>query len=163
MSKLHQCPYSEATKYDLQEPCLHCETFSEHFAKEEINTVDDSSINTIGLLLGNNLVELGATMNGCCYKDSIAFETGTGICYIPEYGVDEAGNIENSYTRENIYSMVRGWVLDELDAADISADKIEKIIEYYADNIFEVIDWQFPETYLSELDFDLDVIEDYLR
>lgn len=43
MSKLYQCPYCKATKCDLKDPCLGCETFSEFLnAQRENSNISDN-------------------------------------------------------------------------------------------------------------------------
>ena len=114
---------------------------------------DDNTINTY---------EGGSTDNGWCFKDTDAWKSGKGICYIGEYGladIDEQveeldaelanGRIseeefkekknalfaDNGYTREQIVEMCGG-----------------KGFEKLAESIFYEVDWCSPETLFSEMD-----------
>ena len=65
--------------------------------------------------------------NGEIYKDPEAFESGVGICYIPE-------NIDpelDGYRRSDFLTLVGG---------DVQA----------AERLFDLCDWQCPETLLAE-------------
>ena len=114
---------------------------------------DDNTINTY---------EGGRTDNGWCFKDTDAWKSGKGICYISEYGLndieeelaelsivynntdmsDEEYNdrkntifSDNGYTREQIVEMCGG-----------------KGFEKLAESIFYEVDWCSPETLFSEMD-----------
>src|SRR5690606_37312170 len=63
------------------------------------NNKNKTAMKTIGKLLPNNKVELERSGQGYIYKNFEAFKNKTNeICYIPEYGIDEENNIEQSYT-----------------------------------------------------------------
>ena len=100
-----------------------------------------------GRLLDNNKVEFDSTMNGFCYKDYEAFDSGNGIAYIPEYGINDNDEIETSYTRADIIKIVA----QHLKATGQYRNKKHAIeaAEYTFDNV----DWQFVETFLNEADF----------
>ena len=82
---------------------------------------------------------------GYGYKDNeFDWDNGnpTDIIYIPEYGYDWDG--EQCYVvRENAYSKE-----DFIDLCD--GDKGRALF------IFEAVDWQYPETFYDECDFDND-------
>lgn len=83
---------------------------------------------------------------GYGYKDNeFDWDNGnpTDIIYIPEYGYDRDG--EQCYVvRENAYSKE-----DFIDLCDGNEKK--------AAYIFEVVDWQFPESFYNEVDWEDDV------
>lgn len=114
---------------------------------------DDNTINTY---------KGGSTDNGWCFKDTDAWKSGKGICYISEYGLndieeelaelsivynntdmsDEEYNdrkntifSDNGYTREQIVEMCGG-----------------KGFEKLAESIFYEVDWCCPETLFYEMD-----------
>lgn len=89
---------------------------------------------TIGKLLGNNKAELEWSGQGYIYKNFEAFLNKTDeICYIPEYGVDEEGNIEVSYTYK--------------DFIKLATDS-----ELTAEGLFNIVDWQTVEVLIDEYD-----------
>lgn len=92
----------------------------------------------IGEILNDNKVSLGETDNGFCYKDYEAFEKKEGICYIPEHGVNEQDEIEVYYTYNCLKEIVLSYGYEE----DILT------------GIFDILDWQNPETLLNDLDIE---------
>lgn len=104
--------------------------------------------NTIGKIIGANRVELGETKNGYCYKDYAAYKSGSGIAYIPEHGLIEGSSAEfdTSYTRSDIENCVR----DHLKAIDFYES--EEQVQNIALSVFEILDWQFVETLLLDMD-----------
>ena len=81
---------------------------------------------TIGKILVKNgevvEIERGKTEQGYVYKNFEAYESGNGICYIPELS-------DTTYDRQ--------YFKDEFGK--------------YADEVFETIDWQSPWSYYNEL------------
>lgn len=132
--------------------------------KEKIMRTEEK---TIGAIIYNddntiNTYKGDYTDNGYCFKDTEAWKSGEGICYIGEYalaGIDEQveeleeelenGQIseeefknqkialfaDNGYTREQIVEMCGG-----------------KGFEKLAESIFYEVDWQEPQTLFSEMD-----------
>lgn len=98
----------------------------------------------IGKLLPDNKVEFGITENGFCYKDFTAYESGEGICYIPEYGINEDNEIELSYARLDIEKAVREWLCKIEQIND--EQRFAKICK----EVFYAVDWQGIETYLND-------------
>ena len=119
--------------------------------------------------------EGGQTDNGFVYKDYEAFKTGTGVCYISEYGLqhlhEELADLEARYensgmtddeywderadilancgeTRQSIIDQVREAFGDDYMLTD-------EQVEYFAGDVFELADWASVATYLAE-NFDLD-------
>lgn len=93
----------------------------------------------IGEILNGNKVFLGETDNGFCYKDYEAFEKKEGICYIPEHGVNEKDEIEVSYTYDCLKELVLEYGYEG-----------EDILK----GIFDILDWQSPETLLNDLEIE---------
>lgn len=117
--------------------------------------------------------EGGQTDNGFVYKDYEAFKTGTGVCYISEYGLehleDKLAGLDQrersltgeeylaeraeilancGETRESIIDQVREAFGDDYMLTDGQ-------VEYFAGDVFELADWASVATYLAE-NFDLD-------
>jgi len=101
--------------------------------------------------IGSINIELGETANGFCYKNFDAYESGIGICYIPEfglYGLDGEKDLNKFYTRADIERLVR----EEIKRQGFKATR--ERVENEARYIFEDCDWQFIETRLNEVEFD---------
>lgn len=102
----------------------------------------------------------GHTDNGFCFKDTEAYESGNGICYISENGLlDLEDNLaaldkhykENPLASEEDYLNDRAFILKTAgytrkDILAITGGDIG-----VADDIFYNVDWQYPETYFAEL------------
>lgn len=100
--------------------------------------------------------QFGCNCNdGVVYKDEEAFETGKGVCYIPEYGfenVDEnqselfefsAKEATASQLENNSYVATEGYTRADL----------EHLCEgtgYDVEDFFNHLDWAFPETVIGE-------------
>jgi hypothetical protein len=67
----------------------------------------------------------GVTDNGICFKSYSAFENKEGVCYIAE-------NSDLRYTYNDFLELACGN-------------------EKLAKNIFDIVDWQHPETVLDEM------------
>lgn len=88
----------------------------------------------------NNLIykrERQGYNDGFIFKSVYNFYKGEGVCYIPEYimGVDDYETYvsgEHGYTRQDFDKLCEGTRIDP---------------EY----LFELVDWQHPETLLDEL------------
>jgi len=95
----------------------------------------------------------GQTAQGYAYKDSAAFKTGSGICYIPECELDDDNgtryaNKYGGYKREDFIDFVT-TVFKEYFPHLSPNDHIDFIL-YVAEHVFETVDWQHPLTYLGE-------------
>lgn len=78
---------------------------------------------------------------GFIYKDYDAFVSGDDICYIPEY----LGAVFNELYAEWV-PRIFGYTRKDLE--DICEDA--GFNKEYAEMLFEEIDWQHPETRISE-------------
>lgn len=93
--------------------------------------------------------------DGVVYKDRNAFETGEGVCYIPEYGFDNAdenfGALFEFVAKESVaselegnsYVATSGYTREDLEA-------LCKGTQYDAEDLFDHLDWMYPETLLDE-------------
>lgn len=93
--------------------------------------------------------------DGVVYKDRKAFETGEGVCYISEYGFDNKDEnfgvlfefVEKecvaSELEGNSYVATSGYTREDLEA-------LCEGTEYEAEDLFDHLDWMFPETLLDE-------------
>lgn len=98
---------------------------------------------TIGKLLPNNKVELHWSGQGYIYKNFEAFKNKTNeICYIPEYGIDEENNIEQSYTYNDFLEFATEYLKN---------NKGYKLTpEQFAEELFNIVDWQSVEVLIDE-------------
>jgi hypothetical protein len=93
--------------------------------------------------------------DGVVYKDEQAFETGKGVCYINEYGFDNAEEngsvLFEFHTKEavaselegNSYTATEGWTRADLEA-------LCEDTPYNVEDFFAHLDWMFPETLMDE-------------
>lgn len=124
--------------------------------------------------------------NGYIFKDHEAFETGNGICYVSEYGLEE---IQEELTElEAIYENTKpgdeGYLSDEeyrqareaviLSVGETRQTIIDQVREtfgddylmtdeqvaYFAEDVFGLADWAYICTYLQE-NFDIDDCIEY--
>ena len=92
----------------------------------------------------------GSTWQGWVYKDHDAFESGKGVCYIPEYDLQDYEKELKGLTEEEIVDYHKGensffyTRQNFLDMCDCNED--------LAREVFYAVDWQSPETYLNELE-----------
>lgn len=114
--------------------------------------------------------------NGCIFKDSGAFKTGEGICYISEYELDELkerlnelqeAHCSSDITSERLYLLERERIiLTSGETRQSIVDQVRKAfgedylltdeqVEYYAEDVFELADWAYISTYLAE-NFDIE-------
>lgn len=75
-----------------------------------------------------NKIEREATAQGYVFKDEEAYIKGCGVCYIPELS-------DEKYTREDFLRIANG----NIDIANM---------------LFEMVDWQSPETLYDELEME---------
>lgn len=97
--------------------------------------------------------------DGVIYKDRQAFESGKGVCYIPEYGFDnddensgplfefEAKEAVASELERNSYVAIGGYTRADLE--DLCEDT-----NYDVEDFFNHLDWMHPETLMSEWEED---------
>ena len=99
----------------------------------------NSSIGDIELDIDGELLSIarGGTEQGFVYKNEWAFYSHSDeICYIPELG-DELYRYQ-----------------DFLELCEF---------QEFAEDVFQTVDWQFPETYWDELDDDEEFMEDFKK
>lgn len=92
---------------------------------------------------------------GVVYKDENAFETGEGVCYIPEYGFEN--NDENSgplfefsakeavasELEGNSYVAIQGYTREDLE-------DLCRGTGYDVEDLFDHLDWMYPDTLIDE-------------
>lgn len=93
--------------------------------------------------------------DGVVYKDRNAFETGEGVCYISEYGFDNKdenmGALFEFAAKEYVASELEGnsyVATSGYTRADLEA--LCEGTQYDAEDLFDHLDWMFPETLLDE-------------
>lgn len=104
---------------------------------------------TIGYrVIENDTIEYfgGQTDNGECYKDLDAWENGTGVIYISEYGL-QCDTLDDAWTRETWLEWVKDTLLKE-EYENWNDD----FVEYLAEIILYECDWQDLSTLLNEID-----------
>jgi hypothetical protein len=88
--------------------------------------------------------------DGLYYKDSKAYKSGVGVCYIREYAFEDATPIE--IEGETFYKE------SELDKDDLTTkDYIMKLVdnnEHHADSVFEISEWASVETTYENIVFE---------
>ena len=97
--------------------------------------------------------------DGVVYKNKEAFETGEGVCYIPEYGFENESENSGSLfefgakayvasdLEENSYVTTEGYTRADLESLCEGTG-------YDVENLFEHLDWMYPETLLDEYERD---------
>ena len=116
---------------------------------------------------GNYFYAPGETLQSYVYQDYESYQTGNGICYINQY---EFENTENfiipaneimAYSRDDFYAAVRYSLLTEYN--DYFKNDIipTKLLSNITDFVFENVDWQTPEAFLDEINWEEDIKEYY--
>ena len=92
---------------------------------------------------------------GYGYAMDIQWETTPDdeIIYIPEYGYEVFGDgsltvkRENAYSKADIRKAVREYIISEYDEK-LAAD--DALVDSFARDVYEGLDWQFPESLIYE-------------
>lgn len=118
--------------------------------------------------------------NGCIFKDSGAFESGEGICYVGEFGLEDIKEaladldyrFEKTQMSESLYRLereriilaggeTRQIIIDQVwDAFGEDYMLTQEQTVYFAEDVFQLADWACIATYLAE-NFELDDCIDY--
>jgi len=120
-------------------------------------------------------IEGGNTYEGVIFRDMQAFETGEGICYVSEYGLEEIwenltdleARYENSDMSEEEYLSERERII--IEGAETRQTIINQVTEafgeeymltvdqvlYFAKEILSLAEWAYISTYLTE-NYDID-------
>lgn len=113
--------------------------------------------------------------NGCIFKDTSAFESGEGICYVGEFGLEDIheeltdiqARYENGEFTDEEYRSERERVIlaggetrqtiigQVMDAFGEDYMLTYEQVLYFAEDVFQIADWACIATYLAE-NFDLD-------
>lgn len=125
-------------------------------------------------------IEGGMSDNGFIFKDNSAFESGEGICYIGEFGLEdiqeeltdlqaryENGEFtDDEYRSERERAILAGgetrWTIIRQVQEAFGEDYMmtyEQVL-YFAEDVFQLADWACIATYLAE-NFDLEDCIDY--
>lgn len=95
---------------------------------------------------------------GVVYKDDNAYDSGCGVCYIPEYDFDNSEqnmyelfdlsdkHIVADHIEDNPYIATTGYTRKDFE--NIVADS-----QVDAHDLYLMVDWQSPETLLNELEY----------
>lgn len=108
---------------------------------------------------------------GFIFKDYSNYESGEGVCYIPEHafpiinavyswvGSDNSYE-EGVYRRNDIYDLVRTELLSDEYSGNFKEEDLPLgLVEHISNIVFDIIDWQFPESYLQGTDWSEEIIE----
>jgi len=80
--------------------------------------------------------------NGIVYKDYNAFKNNpNSVCYIPE----NAEDLDDTFTYQDLYAMVAEY-LEETETT------YGNDVESFTSDMFDCLEWEFPSTYLDNLD-----------
>lgn len=93
------------------------------------------TVGSVEEIFGEIIIHRAPYGQGYVYKNWKAYQSGKGICYVPELS-------DTTYDRNDFVQLCNGQY-------DI------------AQEVFESVDWQHPETYLDELfrDEEIDICE----
>ena len=93
--------------------------------------------------------------DGVVYKDREAFESGEGVCYIPEYGFEnESENMGPLFefdAKENVASELEGN--SYIGISGYTREDLEDLCRgtnFDAEDFFNHLDWMYPETLINE-------------
>ena len=93
--------------------------------------------------------------DGVVYKYRQAFESGDGVCYIPEYGFENKNENDGllfefdakeyiaSEIEGNSYIATEGYTREDLES-------LCKGTGFSAEELFDHLDWMYPETLIDE-------------
>ena len=117
-----------------------------HFNQAAANT-----FNPVGRIIDSDMVILGDTDNGSCFKSPQDFYTSKvdEVCYIPEYGVGDIHPNRNEYIRD-VYNEFTYADLLELCEAFVKLHDPNQDPRFLVIQLFEQLDCQFPSTVLDE-------------
>jgi hypothetical protein len=100
----------------------------------------------IGEILEDGTIEKGQTDNGWVYKNYDAFnERIRRICYIPENGE----TLEDGYYYKDFLGMAEEFIERNEDVQKY-CNETNTTADDIARNLFDLVDWQHPETLLDE-------------
>ena len=97
------------------------------------------------------------TWQGFVFKDEERFlNEHDKVCYVQEYGLFDESNIKHELDDDDFYELTYGGGYTRkdfekiVDTGDISQEEIDR----RATILFEMVDWQSPETLYDELEFE---------
>lgn len=111
-------------------------------------------------------VHLGCN-DGVVYKDKDAFQSGEGVCYVQEYGFENADQNEGELFEFAAKAGAASEITDNpyIATSGYTRKDFEDLVEgtkYSAYELFQDCEWQSPETLLDEwMQHDEDEMEDY--
>ena len=102
---------------------------------------------------GKIIYSSSSTDEGLCYKDETAWDSGKGICYIPEYDFLDDSNVrfedkeyseDLGYTKETMIDEVQDYLNSCYDCND------RQLATNIAEYVFQELNWQSVGTFLEE-------------
>lgn len=111
----------------------------------------------IGNIASDGVIEKEFYCQGYIYKDFDAFENKTNeICYVPEYSGDNIEDTvsvreDNKYTYKDFVRIAQEFI-DMNEDVKRYCEKNGETAEDIARNVFEMVDWQHPETLIDEFE-----------
>ena len=113
-------------------------------------TIEQKEVGKILRIEGDmeEYVSLEYHNQGWFYKDSEAFENGFGVCYIPEYAVEEFGGKMVEIEGETFYRLIDiEDTYSYTDLLNLTHNNHSKAIV-----LFEMLDYQYPQSLYQELE-----------
>jgi len=84
--------------------------------------------------------------DGLCFKDNEAFlKDATAVCYIPENAV----GLDDCFTYLDLRSEVEEWKKENEDYFIEHQTNVDAVLT----NMFQCLSWEFPSTFLQQLDY----------
>lgn len=104
---------------------------------------------TIGNILPDGTIEKQYHGQGWIYKNFEAFKNKTeNICYVSEYDEDEISE-GVGYRYKDFVKMAQEFIDNDKEVTEYCKQE-ETTAEDIAENLFEMVDWQSPETLIVD-------------
>ena len=119
---------------------------------ENIKWTDED---TVGRILPDGKIEKEFEGQGYIYKNYRAFfEKTDEVCYVPEYSTSsvedkETVDDDSKYTYKDFVRIAQKFIDENEDVQEYCKEE-ELTAEDIAQDIFETIDWQSPETLIVD-------------
>ena len=110
-------------------------------------TIEKKEVGSILTYMGEEYVSLEHHNDGWYYKDTKAFENGFGVCYIPEYALEDFGGKMFEEEGEVYYRLI------DIEDTYTYTDLLNLTHNNHAKAIvlFEMLEWSYPESLYQEL------------
>ena len=111
-------------------------------------TIDKKDVGSLLNYAGEDYVSLERHNEGWYYKDTKAFEKGIGVCYIPEYALEDFGGKMFEEEGEVYYRLI------DIEDTYTYTDFLNLTHNNHAKAkiLFEMLDYQYPQSLYQELE-----------